>query len=96
MEFIWKHKGPLTTLAAFLADPEPFIDGTRDIAHVGAEQVVRPTIEAAGDVARTTVSFIGWALMLVLAIIGGLLVWAGRSGLLGKVAGHAVAAKFKP
>jgi len=35
MEFIWKNKGALavaTTLAAFLNDPEPFINGGKDIA----------------------------------------------------------------
>lgn len=38
MEFIWKNKGSLavaTTLAAFLNNPEPFINGGKDIA-VGA------------------------------------------------------------
>jgi hypothetical protein len=35
MEFIWKHKGALlvaTGLAAFLDNPEPFIQGTKDLA----------------------------------------------------------------
>lgn len=34
MEFIWKNKGPLAvgaTLAAFLHDPEPFIQGAKDL-----------------------------------------------------------------
>lgn len=35
MEFIWKNKGALTVtaaLTAFLHDPEPFIQGTKDLA----------------------------------------------------------------
>ena len=35
MEFIWNNKGPLTVgaaLSAFLHDPEPFIQGTKDLA----------------------------------------------------------------
>lgn len=37
MEFIWKHRKPLTfatTLAAFLKDPEPFLDGVKDITQI--------------------------------------------------------------
>ena len=45
MEFIWKNKGSLAvaaSLTAFLANPEPFIDGTSDITkHVGAS-IARP------------------------------------------------------
>lgn len=42
--FIWRNKGALVVsaaAAAFLADPEPFIDGTRDLAEVVVEPGVR-------------------------------------------------------
>lgn len=47
MNFIWKNKGALATatvLAAFLADPEPFINGGKDLAGVLAEKVGEPII----------------------------------------------------
>jgi hypothetical protein len=37
MEFIWKHRKTLTfatALAAFLKDPEPFLDGIKDITQI--------------------------------------------------------------
>lgn len=55
MEFIWKHKGALavgTTLAAFLADPGPFLDGTNRLAETVAEDLFQPVVhEAAGVLA---------------------------------------------
>ena len=40
MEFVWRHKGTLViaaALTAFLADPEPFLDGTRHLVTVVGE-----------------------------------------------------------
>jgi hypothetical protein len=45
MNFIWRNKGALTVaaaLTAFLADPKPFIEGTKDIAKSGIENVAAP------------------------------------------------------
>jgi hypothetical protein len=45
MDFIWRHKGALTVatvLSAFLADPGPFFDGTRDLVGLGAQATVGP------------------------------------------------------
>lgn len=42
MEFVWKNKGALATtsaITAFIADPEPFINGVKDIAKVPVEKV---------------------------------------------------------
>lgn len=50
MEFIWKNKGALavgTTLAAFLAKPDPFINGAVDIT----KAVTAPIVQKAGDAA---------------------------------------------
>lgn len=55
MDFIWRNKGPLavgTTLAAFLAKPEAFLDGGNRLAGTVAENVVSPVVqEAAGALA---------------------------------------------
>lgn len=51
MDFVWRNKGPLTVsaaLAAFLADPQPFIDGSRDLATIAAQSVAQPLAEASG------------------------------------------------
>lgn len=60
MNFVWKNKGSLlvgTALVAFLADPEPFINGTKDLASVAANTVVEPLAKEIG--ARTN-----WTLTL--------------------------------
>lgn len=75
MQFIWKHKGALTVtaaLAAFLAEPEPFINGAKDLSKVVAEAAVKPLAdvpaiaakEGAAELARKT----NWTLVF-LAII---------------------------
>ena len=49
-DFIWRNKGALlvgTALAAFLQDPDPFLDGTRDLASL----TVAPVAQAAKEVA---------------------------------------------
>ncbi len=74
MEFIWHHKGALTVtavLAAFLAEPEPFINGARDITQTVVKPIADvPAIaakEGAAEVARNT----NWTLVF-LALIAAL------------------------
>ena len=69
MDFIWKHKGVLAgsaALAAFLRDPEPFINGTADLGRAVSEQVIKPAaaavagtltpgLAAAGDAIRPAI-----------------------------------------
>lgn len=53
LSFIWNHKAELAVsaaLVAFLADPEPFLNGTRDLAAVIGENAVKPMIETTGKV----------------------------------------------
>jgi len=70
MEFLWKHKVALTggaVLAAFLNDPEPFLDGTRQVVIAGVESIGMPIAE---QVARR----IDWPALTVGAIALALLV----------------------
>ena len=80
-DFVWRHKGALAVTAvaaAFLADPRPFIDGTKDLTQVVAENAVKPLAEvpatvareAAGEVARGT----NWTIVFSLGVLalGGL------------------------
>lgn len=69
MNFIWKNKGALAVgaaLAAFLANPQPFIDGTKDITQFTVESLAKPV---AAEVAKNA----NWTLVLpVVAVIAGL------------------------
>ena len=52
MNFVWKNKAALATaavLTAFLNDPQPFIDGTRDLAEVAGESLVKPLVQTVGS-----------------------------------------------
>ena len=50
MEFIWRHKGVLAAtavMASFIADPQPFIDGTRQLTETVAKEAVAPVASKA-------------------------------------------------
>jgi hypothetical protein len=71
MEFIWRHKKSLTiaaVLAAFLADPEPFITDAKDLGKVTVEQVagaaVRPLAEGTGKVVQEAARRVNWTLIV--------------------------------
>lgn len=70
MNFIWKHKGALAvsaTLAAFLANPQPFIDGTADLAQIAGENLVKPLATGIGQRADWTV--LGICVVAALALL---------------------------
>ncbi len=55
MDFVWRNKGALAVaagLTAFLADPEPFINGTRDLAQVIGHSVVEPLAQVPAKAAE--------------------------------------------
>lgn len=69
MNFIWRNKGALlvgTTLAAFLANPQPFIDGTAQLAQAAGESLVKPV--ATGIVAGVDWTVIGILVVMVVAL----------------------------
>jgi hypothetical protein len=77
--FVWNNKGALATatvLAAFLANPEPFLNGTRDLAQVAGKSVVAVTKVAGEHVVAPVVGGIFTALNVVLGVIAVLLVAA--------------------
>jgi hypothetical protein len=68
LDFVWRHKGVLvggTLLAAFLANPEPFLEGTRIVA----DNVVRPVAEIPGQVAREAAGKTNWTLLLLVIVL---------------------------
>ena len=65
MDFIWRNKGALavgTTLTAFLAKPDSFIDGTNQLASTIGDAAVKPLVQETG---RAISSFI-WAVLVLL------------------------------
>jgi hypothetical protein len=76
MDFIYRHRVVLAggaALTAFLANPEPFLDGTNRFVGTVAENAVRPTVEAVGDVAHEAAGFVRWTLTLaVIALLAGI------------------------
>jgi hypothetical protein len=96
MDFIWEHKVTLAgtaALAAFLSDPEPYLNGTADIAKAGmeavsqiadsvAENAVKPAVIAAGNAAEEAASFMGQVLLVVFVVVGAVITLAIKSGIL--------------
>lgn len=94
MEFIWEHKGALAvtaTLAAFLAEPEPFINGVKEITQTVAKPIAEvPAIaarEGSAEVARKT----NWTLVFLTLIATLALLAAARWRLFRR--GRSIAAK---
>lgn len=87
MDFVWKHKGALAVtavLATFLADPEPYITGAKELATVTVERVVAPIAEAPKEIATTVARNTNWTpiILTVVGIVGALIlfkVWRGRA-----------------
>lgn len=71
VQYIWRNKGKLTvaaTLAAFLADPKPFIDGVSDLS----QAAVKPMADAAAEGVRSSWSFM---FALVAAAVAAVVGW---------------------
>ena len=73
MEFLWKHKGVLAggaALAAFVRDPEPFINGATTVTRVVAETGLHTLLVAAADVGKEAAVTVRWGFStLVLALV---------------------------
>ena len=64
MDFIWRNKGALavgTSLTAFLAKPEAFINGTTQLAGTVGDAVVKPLVQETGR----AISSLIWALLAI-------------------------------
>jgi hypothetical protein len=72
MDFIWKHKGALAAtavMATFLADPESYISGAKDITKIAVENIARPLAELPKDVATEMARSTDWT-PVALTIVG--------------------------
>ena len=86
MDFVWKNKGKLAVAAvmvSFLANPEPYINGVKDLAEAGidgAANVASTAVEAAGKSAAQTAGEVAartnWTVVFITAIIvAGVIFW---------------------
>jgi len=72
-DFIYRNKGALaigTGLAAFVAAPEEFFDGTRELAAIAADAVVKPLVAIPVAVAAEGAKRVNWSFLLVVVAIG--------------------------
>ena len=88
MDFIWRNKESLavgTTLAAFLATPETFLNAAQSVAKTVGENVVRPLAEVPGTVVKEVVGEVArhtnWTLVFTVIAICVLLYLFARRGL---------------
>jgi hypothetical protein len=87
MDFIWRNKGALavgTTLIAFLAKPDSFLDGTNRLAGTIGDAAVKPLVQETGR----AISSLIWAVMVLLVGIpaAGIVVAAKHPKLAGEMA----------
>jgi hypothetical protein len=67
-DFVWRNKGSLTVaaaLTAFLYDPQPFIDGTRNLATVAGQ----PVADAVKETARQSALHTNWTAVWITALV---------------------------
>ncbi|HEY2414840.1 MAG TPA: hypothetical protein VGI40_21525 [Pirellulaceae bacterium] len=82
-EFIWRNKGALATgavLATFVASPEPYLEGTQQLAATVAEAAVKPLAEVPKVVAAEAAADTNWTAVIVsLMVVLGLAGWRWSS-----------------
>ncbi|MCA9211745.1 MAG: hypothetical protein KDB27_01675 [Planctomycetales bacterium] len=72
MDFIWKNKGALATVAVaatFVANPEPYIDGTLSLTEQVLDKAVEPMAGVASQVAADVVPRTNWTLLGCITIV---------------------------
>jgi hypothetical protein len=87
MDFIWRNKGVLAggaALTAFLANPEPYLNGTNRLASTVGENLVKPAVTAAGNVAEEAAGFVRWTLTILAVGLAAGLALAVKRGALDK------------
>jgi hypothetical protein len=75
-DFIWKNKGALATaatLTAFLADPEPFIDGARALVAPAMDNITslpKVAVEKGAEAVANKTNFTLLGVIGILSIVG--------------------------
>lgn len=82
VNFIWNNKGGLAVaagLTAFLTNPEPFLDGTTDLAKIVGENIAKPLASLPGQVAAEASKRIDWTVFVIVAVMAAALVAVWKS-----------------
>jgi hypothetical protein len=74
MDFIYQHRKLLVgaaVLTAFLANPQPYIDGTLDLAKLASETVVKPIVEIPQKAVLASLEnpWVAWTFALVSSVL---------------------------
>jgi len=94
--FIWDHKGALAVtagLTAFLTNPQPFLDGTVQLAEVAGENLVKPLAEIPGTVLGEAAVRVDWTIGVIVLVMAVALVSVWRSYLRHRAELHRAATK---
>jgi hypothetical protein len=78
-EFVWKNKGALAVgavLTAFVANPEPFLDGAKDKTRIAGETVAKPLAVGVAQGTNWTLVFV--AVLLMGSVFCGGWLWLAR------------------
>jgi hypothetical protein len=80
MDWVWRNKGALATagvVAAFVHNPQPFIDGTVKVADIAGEKVLKPVL---GTVAGGVASRTNWTIVIcsLIGVTASYAAWRGR------------------
>lgn len=80
VEFVWKNKATLavgSTLAVFLADPQPFIDGVKELASVPINNVSKLPNDLVNEGAKEAAKKTNFTLLGIISIfsITGIIAW---------------------
>jgi hypothetical protein len=100
LEFVWRHKAALAgtaVLGAFLANPEPYLDGSNKLAETVAANAVKPAIVATGKVADEAAGFVRWSLTIVVVglVAAAGLAWRGGASSKGRSRAGMVRSAFR-
>jgi hypothetical protein len=71
-EFIWRNKASLATaavLATFVASPEPYLNGSMQLASTVTELAVKPLAELPRDVAVEAAAHTNWTPIVILMLL---------------------------
>ena len=72
VNFLWEHRATLAgaaALTAFLSDPEPYLNGLRDISAVAGESVVKPVVGGVVTLATGGLVLLGVLILGVTVLI---------------------------
>ncbi|MDX1964413.1 MAG: hypothetical protein SFX18_14775 [Pirellulales bacterium] len=72
MNFVWRNKLTLASVAAcaaFVSNPEPFLDGAKDLSVVVAENAIKPLAQVPAELAKEAGKSTEWTIVIVTGLV---------------------------